>query len=79
MDLFFFLGWLALAIAVAMFARIRRNRSGVGWFIFSFVFSPLLAFIFLGILRPLAPRTADDDSPTERWLRDHPEYRSQFK
>ena len=42
--------WLALCVAVGMFARIRRDRSGFGWFLAAFFFSPLLAFVFVAIL-----------------------------
>ena len=51
----FFLTWTALSIAAGMFASIRRNRSGFGWFLFALVFSPPLAFILLAILREKAP------------------------
>jgi hypothetical protein len=47
---FILIGWLALCVAAGMFASIRRNRSGFGWFLFAFFFSPLLAFIFCAIL-----------------------------
>jgi hypothetical protein len=45
-----FLTWVALSIAVGMFASIRRNRSGFGWFVLAFLVSPLLAGIFVAIL-----------------------------
>jgi hypothetical protein len=48
--------WLPLCIAVGMFASIRRNRSGFGWFLFSFLLSPLLGIIFVAILREREPR-----------------------
>jgi len=38
-----------------MFASIRRNRSGFGWFLFALFFSPPLAFIFVAILCEKAP------------------------
>jgi hypothetical protein len=44
--------WLFLCVAAAMFAHIRRNRNGFGWFVVSFFFSPLVAFILLLILEP---------------------------
>ena len=44
-------GWLPLCIAAGMFASIRRNRSGFGWFLFAFFLSPFLAFIFIAILQ----------------------------
>jgi hypothetical protein len=43
--------WLPLCIAVGMFASIRRNRSGFGWFLFSFFLSPFLGIIFVAILK----------------------------
>jgi hypothetical protein len=43
--------WLPLCIAVGMFASIRRNRSGFGWFLFSFFFTPFLGIIFVAILK----------------------------
>lgn len=48
--------WIPLCIAVGMFASIRRNRSGFGWFLFSFFLSPVLGFIFVAILREKAGR-----------------------
>lgn len=47
--------WLPLCIAVGCFASVRRNRSGFGWFVFAFFFSPLLGIIFCAILRELPP------------------------
>jgi hypothetical protein len=45
------LTWIILAVAVGMFAHIRRNRSGVGWFLFSLVLSPIAGIIFCAILK----------------------------
>ena len=42
--------WLFFAIVIAAIAR-ARNRSAMGWAIFSLVFSPLVAMIFL-LARP---------------------------
>jgi hypothetical protein len=54
-----FLGWIFLAVAVAMFANIRRNRNAFGWFLVSIFFSPLIGFILVAILTSLpAARTA---------------------
>jgi YD repeat-containing protein len=50
-----FIAWIFFCIAAAMFASIRRNRSAIGWFIFAFFFSPLIAFVFLAILKERAP------------------------
>ncbi len=43
--------WLPLCIAAGLFASVRRSRSGFGWFLIAFFFSPLLAIIFCAILR----------------------------
>jgi phosphate/sulfate permease len=43
--------WIAFSIAVGMFASIRRNRSGMGWFFLALILSPLLAIAFAAILR----------------------------
>ena len=55
-DLFFFIFiWVGGAIATGMFAGIRRNRDGFGWFALALVISPILAFFFCTILRERAP------------------------
>jgi hypothetical protein len=41
--------WLLLCVAVGMFAKVRRNRSFFGWFLFALVLSPLLGFVFCAI------------------------------
>jgi hypothetical protein len=46
------LAWIFLSIAAGMFASIRRNRSGFGWFLSALVFSPVAMFVILAILRP---------------------------
>jgi hypothetical protein len=46
MGFIIFLLWIGLSIAVGMFASIRRNRSGWGWFLLPTLVSLLLAFIF---------------------------------
>jgi hypothetical protein len=48
--------WVFFCVAASMFASIHRNRSGVGWFFVAFFFSPLVAFVLLAILRPIAPQ-----------------------
>ena len=48
-----FIGWLFFSVAAAMFAHIRRNRNGAGWFFVALLFTPLVAFVLLAILRPL--------------------------
>ena len=50
MEIFFL--WLIFAITAAVFARVRRNRSAFGWFLFAVFLSPLLAWIILAILKP---------------------------
>ena len=42
--------WIPLCVAAGMFAHIRRNRSGFGWFLFAFFLSPFFAFLFCAIL-----------------------------
>lgn len=46
MDMFILFFWLPLCIAVGILAN-RYNRSGLGWFFFSVLLSPLLGFIFV--------------------------------
>jgi hypothetical protein len=43
--------WIGGAIATGMFAHIRRNRNGFGWFVLALLISPILAGIFVAILR----------------------------
>jgi TctA family transporter len=50
----FIFAWLLLSIAAGMFAHIRRNRNGVGWFVVAFFLSPFVAFVLLAILQPVA-------------------------
>jgi hypothetical protein len=47
MILFFF--WICFAIAVAIAAS-TRGRSGVGWFLISFLISPLIGLILVLVL-----------------------------
>jgi hypothetical protein len=51
----FFLGWIFFSIVAGMFAQIRRNRNGAGWFFVAIFFSPLVAFVLLAILQPGSP------------------------
>jgi hypothetical protein len=46
MSFIIFLVWIGVSIAVGMFASIRRNRSGWGWFLLPTLVSLLSAFIF---------------------------------
>ena len=56
--------WIAFSMVTGMFASIRRNRSGFGWFVLALFISSLLAFIFYAVLQPkpeqvrLAPTAA---------------------
>jgi hypothetical protein len=43
--------WLVAAFLVGLFASVRRNRSGFGWFVLALLFSPLLTGIILAILK----------------------------
>jgi hypothetical protein len=47
--------WLALCVAAGMFAS-RFNRSGIGWFLVSFLFSPIIGFAFIAALGPAHAR-----------------------
>jgi hypothetical protein len=47
--------WLFFCVAAGMFARIRRNRNGCGWFFVAFFFTPLSAFVLLAILTEAPP------------------------
>jgi hypothetical protein len=59
--------WLGGALATGMFASIRRNRSGFGWFLLALLISPLLAFIFVAILRSRIQRAVEIvDTPITR-------------
>jgi hypothetical protein len=48
MEIFIF--WLGFSIAVGILAS-KRGRSGIGWFLFSFILSPLLGLIFVLVLK----------------------------
>ena len=49
MELFLF--WIVLSFVVAYFAK-TKNRSGVGWFFFSLLLSPVIGLLVIAI----APR-----------------------
>lgn len=54
MEPLLILFWLvAFSTLVGVFARYRRNRSGIGWAALSFVISPLLTGILVAILPAL--------------------------
>lgn len=60
MALFAF--WCLAAIAVGVWAA-NRGRSGVGWWLFSMLLSPLLGAIFVAVSPNLAPGKA---APSEQ-------------
>lgn len=52
--------WVLLSFVVAAAAK-RRGRSGIGWFVFAVVLSPLFVGIFLLLFSPLVmPSTVND-------------------
>ena len=48
-----FILWVALSIAVGLFASNYRNRSGFGWFVLSLLISPLLGFVFAAVSKSI--------------------------
>jgi hypothetical protein len=48
---YWIIAWLLMALMVAVFAKVRRYRSAVGWFLLAILISPLFAFLFVLILR----------------------------
>ncbi|MBL4815823.1 MAG: hypothetical protein JKY74_10100 [Shewanella sp.] len=52
--------WIVLSIAVAVIAT-SKNRSGFGWFLISFLITPLIAIICVACM----PAIAKDD-PTKK-------------
>ncbi|WP_124470767.1 hypothetical protein [Burkholderia ubonensis] len=55
-----FLLWFVFSVAVALLAN-KRGRSGVAWFVIAVITSPLIAAIFLLVLRDVSVRF---DAPT---------------
>ena len=62
-------GWIFFCVAAGMFAHIRRNRYGAEWFLVAIivasvalVFSPLVAFVLLAILKEGPPRLRPIDT-----------------
>jgi hypothetical protein len=48
----YFIAWFMASLLVGIFASVRRNRNGFGWFLLSFaVFTPLFAGILVAIMR----------------------------
>jgi len=45
------ISWLFFCVLVGLFASQRRNRSGIGWFLVAFVFSPIVAFLIVAVLK----------------------------
>jgi hypothetical protein len=58
-DLIILAVWLATSVAAGMFAHIRRDRNAAAWFFLALLFSPPMAFLFVAILKPKAPRPHD--------------------
>jgi hypothetical protein len=46
---------LARICGVGVFAHVRRNRNGFGWFALAVLLSPLISFLLLLILHPGVP------------------------
>ena len=59
--------WITFSIAVGMFASIRRNRSGMGWFFLALILSPLLAIAFVAILREKPTQVICSPQPKGFW------------
>jgi phosphate/sulfate permease len=68
MEIFFF--WIGGAIATGMFASIRRNRNGFGWFALALVISPIFAFAFCAILKS---KPANDNAANDAG-KQHPDF-----
>jgi hypothetical protein len=51
MEMELLLFWLFFCVLVGLFASERRNRSGIGWFLVAFIFSPILAFLIVAVLK----------------------------
>ena len=62
-----FITWIAFSIAVGMFASVRRNRNGFGWFFLALIVSPLLTIIFVAILKEKPARAAGLPQPSGFW------------
>ncbi|HEY2242607.1 MAG TPA: hypothetical protein VGH47_00100 [Xanthobacteraceae bacterium] len=62
-----FLAWLFFAVLTGVFAQVRRNRNGFGWFMLSLLISPLFAFPLVAILREPVARLGP--APGSVWQR----------
>lgn len=58
-----FLLWSLLSFAVGIWAS-SRGRSGVGWFFFSMILSPLLGFVFVAVIGRAGAAAAYMDGPS---------------
>jgi choline-glycine betaine transporter len=65
MTVLIFVHWIAFSIAVGMFADVRRNRNAGGWFLLALIISPLLAGVFLAILRERPEAMIEQETPSE--------------
>lgn len=54
--------WTCLALVVGAVAK-TRERSGFGWFVLAFLISPLLALIFVLVLRDLRAERLQKEAP----------------
>ena len=59
-----FVFWVALSVAVGVFAS-SRGRSGVGWFFLSLLISPVLGLLFLAVTRDLSSGATASAGPSE--------------
>lgn len=59
------LAFFVLCIIVGIFAS-SRNRSGLGWFLISLLLSPILGFILVAVLGPVAKETPVVKGPKTR-------------
>jgi hypothetical protein len=51
MEFYIVVFWIAFSILVGVFAHVRRNRSGIAWFILALILSPVIAGALVAILR----------------------------
>jgi hypothetical protein len=58
MGMMLLIVWIALAIAVGLYAKNHRGRDQTGRTLAALIFSPLLAWAFVGAMQACAPHTA---------------------
>lgn len=58
-----FVMWVAFSIAAAIFAS-SRGRSGFAWFLVSMIISPLIAFVFIAVMKNEAMPPVTTKTPT---------------